>query len=73
MKWEKYLEAAFGPMKETQLTLAPPIYVAQMDLFGPIKVFVHGKDRETTHNKPFKAAKCWIVTFVCPTTSLINV
>ena len=72
MKREKYLEAAYGPIKETQLTLAPPFYFAQMDLFGPIKVFVPGKERETRHGKPSEAAKCWIVTFVCPTTRLIN-
>ena len=72
MKREKYLEAAYGPIKKTQLTLAPPFYFAQMDLFGPIKVFVPGKERETRHGKSSEAAKCWIVTFVCPTTRLIN-
>ena len=72
MKREKYLEAAYVHIKETQLTLAPPFYFAQMDLFGPIKVFVPGKERETIHGKPYEAAKCWIVTFVSPTTRLIN-
>ena len=61
MKREKYLEAAYVHIKETQLTLAPPFYF-----------FVPGKERETIHGKPYEAAKCWIVTFVSPTTRLIN-
>jgi hypothetical protein len=72
IKRKRYLEAAFGPIKEIQLTLAPPFYFCQMDLFGPIKVFVPGKERETRHGKPSEAAKAWILTFVCPTTRLIN-
>jgi hypothetical protein len=38
IKRKKYLEAAFGPIRESQLTIAPPFYFAQMDLFGPAKV-----------------------------------
>jgi hypothetical protein len=72
IKREKYFEAAFGPIKQTQHTLAPPFHFCQMDLFGPIKVYVPGKERETRHGKPSQAAKCWIVTFVCHATRLIN-
>ena len=72
IKRQKYLEAAYGPLKETQLTLAPPFHFAQMDLFGPIRVTVPGKERETRQGKAAEAAQCWIVTFVCPTTRLIN-
>ena len=43
-----------------------------MDLFGPIRVFVPGKERETRHGNYSDAAKCWILSFVYPTTCLIN-
>ena len=43
-----------------------------MDLFGPIRVFVPGKERETRQGKASEAAQCWIVTFACPTTQLFN-
>ena len=71
-KRQRYLEAAYGPLKETQLTLAPTFHFAQMDLFGPIRVFVPGKERETRQGKASEAAQCWIVTFACPTTQLFN-
>jgi hypothetical protein len=45
-KRKKYLEAAFGPIRERQLTIAPPFYFAQMELFGPVKGMCRG-ERET--------------------------
>ena len=72
MKRQRYLKAAFGPINEAQLTLAPPFFFAQMDLFGPVKVYVPGKERETRLGKPAADSKCWVVVFVCPTTRLIN-
>ena len=32
IKRKKYLEDAFGPIKESHLTLAPPMYYCQMSL-----------------------------------------
>ena len=72
MKRQKYLEAAFGPIRESQLTIAPPFWFAQMDLLGPVKVWVPGRDRNTRSGLAALDAKCWIMVIVCPTTRLIN-
>ena len=47
MKRKKYLEAALGPISESLLAIAPPFYFAQMDLFGPVKVYVQGREKNT--------------------------
>ena len=73
IKRKKYLEAAFGPLKETQLALAPPMYFCQMDLFGPIRLYVPGKERETRATKAQPAVQGHVMVFVCPTTRLINI
>ena len=72
IKRKKYLEAAFGPIRESQLTIAPPFYFAQMDLFGPVKVYVEGRERNTRSGLAALDSKCWIMVTVCPTTRLMN-
>ena len=72
IKRKKYLEAAFGPIRESQLAIAPPFYFAQMDLFGPVKVFVQGRERNTRSDLAALGSKCCIMVSVCPTTRLIN-
>ena len=71
-KRKRYQEAAFGPIKETQLALAPPMYFCQMDLFGPITLFVPGKEKETRSTKAQEAVQGHVMVFACPTTRLIN-
>ena len=60
-----------GPASNHQLTLAPPFWTCQVDLFGPITVTVPGFERET-RNRRVLEAKCWVMTAVCPTTRLVN-
>ena len=71
MKRKKFLEAAMGPISESQLCIAPPCWMVQADLFGPITVFVPGFERNT-RNRQVLQAKCWVLTAVCPTTRLVN-
>ena len=71
MKRRKYLEAAMGPISDSQLTLAPPCWMIQVDLFGPMNVFVPGFEKNTRNRKVLEA-KCWVMTAVCPTTRLVN-
>ena len=70
-KRKKYLEAAMGPISDSQLNLAPPCWMVQVDLFGPINVFVPGFEKNTRNRKVLEA-KCWVMTVVCPTTRLVN-
>ena len=58
-------------MSDSQLTLATPCWMVQVDLFGPITVFVPGFEKNT-RNRRVLEAKCWVMTAVCPTTRLVN-
>ena len=71
MKRKRFLQVEMGPASEHQLTLAPPFWTCQVDLFGPITVTVPGFERET-RNRRVLEAKCWVMTTVCPTTRLVN-
>ena len=71
MKRKRYLEASMGPISDSQLSLAPACWMVQVDLFGPIHVYVPGFERNT-RNRQVLQAKCWVMTAVCPTTRLIN-
>ena len=71
IKRKRFLEAAFGPIRENQLAIAPPFWFCQMDLFGPVDVYAPGFERETRGRK-VKQSKCWIMVAVCPTTKLVN-
>lgn len=71
MKRGKYLKVEMGPVSDSQLTLAPPFWACQVDLFGPITVVVPGFER-ATRNRRVLEAKCWVMTAVCPTTRLVN-
>ena len=71
IKRKKFLEAAMGPISDSQLTLAPPCWMVQIDLFGPITVKVPGFERNTRNRKVLEA-ECHVMTAVCPTTRLVN-
>ena len=72
IKRKKFIEAAFGPVQSVQLTLAPPMFYCQMDLFGPYKLFVPGKEIQTRATTASKAVEGHVMICVCPTTRLVN-
>ena len=71
MKRGKYIKAATGPLGDKQLIVAPPFYACMIDLFGPVRVFVPGFEKETRASK-VKESKVWILTTVCIVTSNVN-
>ena len=73
IKRKKFLEVAIGPAGEHQLTIAPPMYACQADLFGPISVFVPGfSSTRDLRGRPADQVKVWVMTFVCPVTRLVS-
>ena len=73
MKRRKFLEMSIGPAGEHQLTIAPPMYACQADLFGPINVFVPGfSSNMGLRGRPAEQVKVWVMTFVCPVTRLVS-
>ena len=68
---KRFMEQLMSPLSEHQLTIAPPFWAAQMDLFGPCTLFVPGRERETRQN-PIMTYKAWVLVLICPVTKLIN-
>ena len=71
MKRKHFMEVSMGPVSQHQLSVAPPMWAAQCDLFGPCTVYVPGYERETRGRKAL-ATEVHVVVFVCPSTRLVN-
>ena len=71
MKRGKYIQACQGPLSEKQLIIAPPFYACQIDLFGPLRSYVPGFEKETRAAKA-KESKIWVFVAVCLVTSNVN-
>ena len=69
---KKYLQQLMSPLSDHQLTIAPPHWATQMDLFGPVTLFVPGRERETRRN-PVMTYKAWVLVLICPVTKLTNI
>ena len=67
----KFTEVLMGPVPENQVTIAPAFYCCQVDLYGPVKVFCPGFERDT-RNSNKKELKNWILVGACPTTKALN-
>ena len=68
---KKFIEQMMSPVSEHQITVAPPHWATQVDLFGPITLYVPGRERETRKN-PVMTYKAWVLVLICPVTKLIN-
>merc|ERR1719309_1222816 len=71
IKRKRFLEMPMGPIGPHNLTIAPPFYSCQADLFGPITVYAPGASKDL-RGRPAKACKVWTLVFACPVTRLIN-
>ena len=67
----KFSEVVMGSIPDSQVTIAPPFYCCQIDLWGPVKVFCPGFERDTRSSKA-KETKNWILVGACPTTRALN-
>ena len=71
MKRKHFLEVSMGPVSQHQLAVAPPMWAAQVDLFGPCTVYVPGYERETRARKAL-ATEVHVMVFACPVTRIVN-
>ena len=71
MRRKRFIEAEMGGVRPEQLTVAPPFWSCQIDLFGPYRIFVPGYERQT-RNRKMLDCQVWILAIVCPTTRLVN-
>ena len=62
---KKSVEVAMGPKTCGELTIAPPFFTCQCDLFGPYKSYSNANKRATI--------KIWFVVFCCCVTGAIDI
>ena len=70
-KRKQYIKVSMGPVSKHQLVVAPPMWAAQLDLFGPCTVYVPGYERETRGRKAL-ATQVHVMVFACPVTRIVN-
>ena len=68
----KFTKVLMGPVHDNQVTVAPAFYCCQIDLWGPVKVFCPGFERDTRSSKA-KETKNWILVAACTTTKALNI
>ena len=67
----RFIQAAFGPLDDAKLTLAPAFWITQADIWGPVIVFVPGREKNTRSSQALPN-KAWILVSVCVLTKLVN-
>ena len=60
-----------GPLPDESFTVAPPFYVCQLDIYGPIHVYVPGHSM-ALRNKKVLESLLYVLTFACPVSKCIN-
>ena len=68
---KKYLDISMGPVPDEILAVAPAFYITQMDIFGPLTVYVPGHSMNL-RNKKVIEAKIYALVFACPITKCVN-
>ncbi len=63
--YKRTVEVAMGPISSSNLAIAPPFYISQIDLAGPF-------DAYSVHNKR-TTVKVWMCVFCCATTTCVNI
>ena len=63
--YKRTVEVAMGPISSSNLDIAPPFYICQIDLAGPFNAY-------SIHNKR-ATVKVWMCVFCCTTTTCVNI
>ena len=61
---KKFIDVAMGPISETNMVIAPPFYMCQVDLAGPFLAYSSINKRASI--------KVWFAVFCCSTTSTVS-
>ena len=71
MKKRKLIEVTMGPISDHQLSITPPFWCCQVDLFGPMYCYVPGYERNL-RTRTAASVQTWILVSACPVTKLVN-
>ena len=69
---KRFVEAAMAPIHSSKFTIAPPFWATQCDLWGPITVYVPGREKNT-RNTSSLSSKVYAMVYVCLVTKLTNI
>ena len=68
----KYLDVSMGPLPDESFIISPPFYACQIDIMGPLHVYVPGHSM-ALRNRKILEAKCYALVSVCMTTKCVNI
>ena len=68
---KRFIQAAMGPIHPSKFVVAPPFWTTQADLWGPMVVYVPGREKNTRSSKTLDAA-CYVLVFVCCLSKAVN-
>ena len=67
----KYMEMMMGPLPDESFTVCPPFYCSQLDIFGPVHLYVPGHEM-LLRNKKAVETKVFVLVFACPVSRCVN-
>ena len=68
----KYLDVSMGPLPEESFVISPPFYICQVDIMGPLHVYVPGHSM-ALRNRKILEGKCYALVAVCMVTKCVNI
>ena len=67
---KKYLRMVMGGLTDSQLTISPVFYFTLVDMWGPIKCYCPGYEKQTRRDKSYEV---YFLVFSCVATGAVNV
>ena len=68
---KRFIQAAMGPIHPSKFVVAPPFWTTQADLWGPMVVYVPGREKNTRSSKTLDAS-CYVLVFMCCLSKAVN-
>ena len=68
----KYMEVSMGPLPDEAFVISPPFYICQVDIMGPLHIYVPGHSM-ALRNKKILEGKCYALVSVCMVTKCVNI
>ena len=68
----KYIDVSIGPLPNEAFVISPPFYICQVDIMGPLHVYVPGHSM-ALRNRKILEGKCYALVSVCMITKCVNI
>ena len=67
---KKFLRSVIGSLTDSQLTISPVFYFTLVDMWGPVRCYCPGYEKQTRRDKSYEA---YFLVFSCVSTGAVNV